>query len=59
MVAQSQFHDLSQEVFVFDSGGFGGVGEVFVGGDLRVGVGFKQIELAGGGEAEIEAGVAG
>ena len=34
-------------------------GEVFAVGELRVGVGFEQVEVALGGQAEVEAGVAG
>ena len=58
-VAEPEVEDLLDEGLVLHAGGLGAVGEVFVGGDLRVGVGFEQVELALGRQAEVEPRVAG
>lgn len=56
---EGEVDDALEEFFVGDAGGLGGFGEVFGVGELRVGVGFEEIDFAFGGEAEVHAGVAG
>jgi hypothetical protein len=45
-VSQTQRHDFLQQSFIIDAAVIGGVGKILLVGDLRIGIGFQQIELA-------------
>jgi len=57
-VAQSQGNELLQQFFVFHACMFGGVREVFIPGNLRIGVGFQEVEATALGQAIVEARIA-
>ena len=58
LVAEAESDELLQQLLVVHAGMLGRVGEVLVAGDLRVGVGFQQIELAVVAQAVVQARVA-
>ncbi len=57
-VAQSQGNELLQQFFVFHACVLGGVREVFIAGNLRIGVGFQEVEATALAQAIVEARIA-